>query len=84
MIIFFLLPFLIIFKISLSITEISIPPYSPLVTFEEGAMQIILHLENYTFIFTDEDGTYFRSYLKSLEVAGFSTLFCLLIGYPMA
>ncbi len=84
MIIFFLLPFLIIFKISLSVTEIAIPPYSPLVTFEEGAMQIILHLENYTNIFTDPDGTYIRSYLKSLQVAAFSTLFCLIIGYPIA
>ena len=84
MILFFLLPFLIIFKISLSVSEIAIPPYSPLVTFEEGAMQIILHLENYTSIFTDEDGTYFRSYVKSLQVAGLSTLFCLIIGYPIA
>ena len=78
MILFFLIPFLIIFKISFSITEISIPPYSPIITFEEGAMQIILHLENYTNIFTDPDGTYLRSYLKSIQVAAFSTLFCLI------
>lgn len=84
MILFFLLPFLIIFKISLSVSAIAIPPYSPLVTFEEGAMQIILHLENYTYIFTDPEGTYIRSYLKSLQVAAFSTFFCLLIGYPLA
>lgn len=84
MLLFFLLPFLIIFKISLAVTEIAIPPYSPLVTFEEGAMQIILHLENYTNIFTDPDGTYIRSYLKSLQVAAFSTVFCLIIGYPIA
>lgn len=84
MILFFLLPFLIIFKISLSVSAIAIPPYSPLVTFEDGAMQIILHLENYTWIFTDEEGTYIRSYLKSLQVAAFSTFFCLLIGYPIA
>ena len=37
MILFFLIPFLIIFKISFSVTEIAIPPYSPIVTFEEGA-----------------------------------------------
>lgn len=84
MLLFFLMPFLIIFKISFSITEIAIPPYSPLVTFEEGAMQIILHLENYTNIFTDPDGTYLRSYLKSVQVASFSTLLCLLVGYPLA
>lgn len=84
MILFFLLPFLIIFKISLSVTQIAIPPYSPVVTFEEGAMQIILHLENYTNIFTDPEGTYWRSYLKSIEVAFFSTFFCLIIGYPLA
>ncbi|HIV16273.1 MAG TPA: ABC transporter permease subunit [Candidatus Avisuccinivibrio pullicola] len=84
MILFFLLPFLIIFKISLSVSEIAIPPYSPLVTFVDGAMQIILHLENYTFIFTDPDGTYIRSYLMSLKVAAISTVLCLLIGYPIA
>lgn len=84
MILFFLLPFLIIFKISLSVTQIAIPPYSPVVTFEEGAMQIILHLENYTNIFTDPEGTYWRSYVKSIEVAFFSTFFCLIIGYPLA
>ena len=84
MILFFLLPFLIIFKISLSVSEIAIPPYSPLVTFVDGAMQIILHLENYTFIFTDPDGTYIRSYLMSIKVAAISTVLCLLIGYPIA
>ena len=84
MLLFFLVPFLIIFKISFSVTEIAIPPYSPIITFEEGAMQIILHLENYTNIFTDPDGTYMQSYLKSLEVAAFSTLFCLILGYPIA
>lgn len=84
MLMFFLLPFLIIFKISLAVTEIAIPPYSSLVTFEDGAMQIILHLENYTNIFTDPDGTYIRSYLKSMQVAAFSTVFCLIIGYPIA
>ena len=84
MILFFLIPFLIIFKISFSVTEIAIPPYSPIITFEEGAMQIILHLENYTNIFTDPDGTYMRSYLKSIQVAAFSTILCLVIGYPIA
>ncbi len=84
MILFFLLPFLIIFKISLSVSVIAIPPYSPIVTFEDGAMQIILHLENYTSIFTDVDDTYIRSYLKSIQVAAFSTIFCLIIGYPIA
>lgn len=47
-------------------------------------MQIILHLENYTNIFTDPDGTYLRSYLKSIQVAAFSTVLCLIIGYPIA
>lgn len=84
MIVFFLMPFIIIFKISMSVTEIAIPPYSPLVNFEEGVMQIIVHLENYTNIFTDPDGTYWRSYLKSIEMAGLSTISCLILGYPLA
>ena len=35
MLLFFLVPFLIIFKISFSVTEIAIPPYSPIITFED-------------------------------------------------
>lgn len=84
MTLFFLVPFLIIFKISFSVTEIAIPPYSPLVTLQDDVMQIILHLENYTNIFTDPDGTYWRSYVKSVGVACVSTLLCLVIGYPLA
>ena len=43
---------------------------------------IKLHLANYAFLFTDP--LYVSSYLYSLKVAAVSTLFCLLLGYPMA
>jgi len=42
----------------------------------------VLHLNNYTFLFTDP--LYVSAYLYSLKVAAVSTLFCLLLGYPMA
>ena len=41
-----------------------------------------LHLNNYAFLFTDP--LYVSAYLYSLKVAAVSTLFCLLLGYPMA
>ena len=41
-----------------------------------------IHLSGYAYLFTDP--LYLRSYLYSIMVAAVSTLFCLLIGYPMA
>ena len=75
---FFLAPFLIVFKISLSETRQGIPPYLPLWR-DDG-----LHLNwaNYGFLLSDP--LYFHALVSSLQVAAVSTLACLLIGYPMA
>jgi putrescine transport system permease protein len=84
---FFLVPFLIVLKISLSQTAIAQPPYVP--AFEpaagwEGLKQFLaaLSFENYAFI--GSDWLYLASYLKSLEVAACSTVLLLLIGFPLA
>jgi putrescine transport system permease protein len=83
LIIFFLIPFLIAFKISFSTKVDGLPPYEPLLQFlEDGLLQIQLHLGNYTALFDDD--LYFFAYLNSLKLAGLSTLLCLLLGYPMA
>ena len=84
---FFLVPFLIVAKISLSQTAMALPPYTPVLDLAagwEGLKQFVaqLSLDSYSLLTSDE--LYLRSYLKSLEVAGVSTALLLLIGYPMA
>ncbi|MGB6485446.1 MAG: ABC transporter permease subunit [Steroidobacteraceae bacterium] len=80
--VFFLVPFLIVLKISFSEARLAIPPYAPLITWLHGLPVPSIHLSGYTYLFTDP--LYLRSYLYSVMVAAVSTLFCLLIGYPMA
>lgn len=84
LILFFVAPFLIIFKISLSDTAIAMPPYLP--TFDGfgsiGEFFSELDFENY--IFLTDDPLYIMSYLSSLRIAAISTILLLLIGYPMA
>lgn len=85
--IFFLVPFFIVFKISLSEVATAIPPYVP--TFElsdgfagflEGARQ--WSLDNYRWLI--DDALYFNAYISSLKIAGISTFLTLLVGYPIA
>jgi putrescine transport system permease protein len=78
----FLIPFIIVFRISFSEVRLAIPPYTPLLSWRHGAPHLQLHWSAYSFLFTDP--LYVSSYLYSLKVAAVSTLFCLLIGYPMA
>ena len=87
LIVFFLVPFLIVMKISLSQTAIAQPPYTPVFDPAAGweglkAFVAGLSFENYVFIASD--WLYLSSYLKSLEVAAFSTALLLLIGFPLA
>jgi putrescine transport system permease protein len=80
---FFLIPFLIVLKISFSDLKVGLPPYGPLLEWvEEGVLVIKLNFTNFAFIGTDS--LYLFSYLESLVIALLGTLGCLLIGYPMA
>lgn len=83
----FLVPFLIVFKISLSDVALSIPPYTPTLELSEGWAGIKdffsqLDFENFEFLATDD--LYWKSYLSSVQIALISTFFCLLIGFPIA
>jgi putrescine transport system permease protein len=78
----FLLPFLIVLKLSFSETRLAIPPYAPLLEWLNGVPHPALHISNYAFLFTDP--LYISAYLYSLKVAIVSTFYCLLLGYPMA
>jgi len=82
LLVLFLIPFLIVFRISFSEVRLAIPPYTPLVTWHHGSPSLEVHWSAYSFLFSDS--LYISSYLYSLKVAAVSTLCCLLIGYPMA
>ncbi|GFM66430.1 ABC transporter permease subunit [Pseudomonas cichorii] len=79
---FFALPFLIVLKISFAEADVAIPPYTEIFSYAEDKLQLVLNLANYTLLTGDE--LYISAYLGSLKMAFFSTLLCLLIGYPMA
>ncbi|HTW39056.1 MAG TPA: ABC transporter permease subunit [Steroidobacteraceae bacterium] len=78
----FLIPFLIVLKLSFSEVRLAIPPYAPLFVLRHGVPVPQLHLSNYTFLLTDP--LYARALAYSVQVAALSTIVCLLLGYPMA
>ncbi len=83
LIIFFLIPFAVVAKISFSEAVIARPPYTPLISWtSEGALLLKLNLANYGYLL--EDSLYLSAYLSSIKVAFFSTLIALLVSYPMA
>jgi putrescine transport system permease protein len=87
MVLFFLVPFLFVLKISLSQTAIAQPPYVPVFDITAGWQAIkdafaALSLDNFRLLVSDD--LYVLSYLRSLMVAAISTAILLLIGYPIA
>lgn len=84
----FLIPFLIVIRISLSDIALSIPPYAPQFDSSEGLWAGIKGLfgafdfENYAFI--TEDALYWKAYLSSLQIAIVATCITLLVGFPIA
>jgi len=76
LIVFFLLPFFIIFGISFAAATGSIPPFEFL-----GEWPYIVG-KNFARLFSSN--VYWRAYLNSLYYAGIATFFSMLIGYPMA
>ncbi len=83
LIIFFLVPFMIVFKISLSETAIQMPPYNPVFDGTNTAEKLkSLSFSNY--IWLTEDPLYYRAYLSSIFIAGVSTFLTLLVAYPLA
>lgn len=83
LLLFFLVPFLIVLKISVSDMRMGMPPYEPLLVWASGQLvEIKVNFANYAFLW--EDALYRNAYLNSILTAGISTVLCLLIGYPMA
>jgi len=88
LLVLFLVPFLIVFKISLSDYALSIPPYDPKLDTTNGWWAGIRDLfsafdfENFTFLTTDD--LYWKAYLSSLRIALIATFCTLLVGFPIA
>jgi putrescine transport system permease protein len=84
--VFFLLPFLIVVKISLSETAIAQPPYLPVFALDsvQGFLDAFRQLDFGSYEWIWDDPLYLNSYLSSLRIAAISTALALLIGYPFA
>ncbi|HIN12656.1 MAG TPA: ABC transporter permease subunit [Gammaproteobacteria bacterium] len=83
LLLFFLTPFLIVFKISLADPLVAQPPFTPLLQKSvETGLSIYATFDNYLYLF--QDSLYLVTYINSIKLAFISTCFCLLIGYPIA
>jgi putrescine transport system permease protein len=80
LLLFFMLPFLIVLKISVS--EMETVTFQDLITWVDGVITLKLKLSNYLFI--TQDDLYFKTYLASVKYAAITTALCLLVGYPFA
>ncbi len=87
LLVFFLAPFVLVLRISLSEVAIAMPPYVPVFDLNGGWQDFLanlkrLSLDNYTWLAGDP--LYINSYLSSLWIAAVSTLLTLMIGFPLA
>jgi putrescine transport system permease protein len=85
--VFFLIPFLIVLKISLSQTAVAQPPYVPTLDFSEGLAGLREFFEGLSFqnyLLLASDALYLSSYGRSLAIAFASTALLLLLGFPIA
>lgn len=82
LLVFFLMPFLAVLKISFADSRLGVPPYTALATLAGDKLRLSLSLANYLAVLTDD--FYFWSYVNSIRVALVTTVLCLLIGYPTA
>ena len=85
--IFFLAPFVIVLKISLSQSVLAQPPYTPVLDLTagwEGLKTFAAQLSLDSFGLLASDSLYLLSYFKSLQVAAISTILLFALGYPIA
>lgn len=82
LLLFFLVPFVIVIKISFAESLIAQPPFTNLLDYVDDVLTISLNLFNYIDLYSYD--LYFSGYVSSLKIAAISTLLCLLIGYPIA
>jgi putrescine transport system permease protein len=80
LLLFFLAPFFIVGKISVS--EMENVTFKDVLSYKDGVLALVLKFSNYVFI--TQDALYFKTYLASLQYALATTVLCLAIGYPFA
>ncbi|NCF50256.1 ABC transporter permease subunit [Gammaproteobacteria bacterium] len=79
LLVFFLLPFAIILKISLADPIIAQPPFTP--SFDQHG-DLAITADNFLFLLTDK--LYAVTYLKSVLLAAAATILSLALGFPIA
>lgn len=84
---FFLVPFLIVLKLSFSTPVTAMPPYSPALELSSGLTHLIGQVKQFSvdnYVWLTQDELYLKSYLSSLFIAAVSTGLAFLIGFPLA
>ena len=93
LLIFFVVPFLILLRISVTDMGNGVDPFAPVIQAIEGSLHISLKYQNYLSIFeqandqgvmTVGETIYMLAYLTSVKFALWTTILCLFIGYPFA
>ncbi len=93
LLIFFVVPFLILLRISVTDMGNGVDPFAPLLQAIDGSWRITLKYQNYLSIFeqADKDGAmvwwdtiYLEAYITSVKYALWTTVLCLFLGYPFA
>lgn len=88
--VFFAVPFLILLRLSVTDMGDQLNPFASLLSHTEtGGWKLHLKLSHYISLVVDDSGAlgqtlYTESYLLSLKYAFWTTIFCLLLGYPFA
>ena len=93
LLVFFVVPFLILLRISVTDMGNGVDPFAPLMETADGVLRIMLKYQNYLSIFeevTDSGSVlfgrtiYIEAFLTSVKYAFWTTVLCLTIGYPFA
>ena len=82
LLLFFLIPFWVVFQVSLADPRLAQPPFTQVFDWSGWWPGFNGDFENYQFLLSDS--LYINSYLNSLKIAFFSSLICLIVGYPIA
>lgn len=93
LLVFFVVPFLILLRISVTDMGNGVDPFAPLIEAVNGSWRITLKYQNYLSIFEQVNDAgvpafgetiYLAAYITSVRYAFWTTLLCLVIGYPFA
>lgn len=87
LLVFFLVPFGIVLKISFSTPMMAMPPYAPAIDMADGISGLIDAFKQFSFdnyLWLTQDSLYINAYISSITIAFISTVLTLLIGFPLA